>query len=531
MRKVKILFFSADPIHDRKDGRELQLPEELRRIRKAVRLSRYGKRLDFETHGAARANDLIDLLADTDAEVVHFSGHGGPKGLGFASTNGLYRHRVDAPALKGLFQDHPGCVRLVVLASCTSVSQAQAIADVVGCAIGTIDNISDDAAIVFNSRFYQAIGNGHSAGRAFHEAKTALQVHNVPQNEHPRLFHAERVDPNALVLVKVRRWVRSRIVAAAISCAATAAAVIILDSLPVPPELTASDIACGAEAPTEGIRPLARTAATTESPSTAPGPAAALANAKALYRARNYPAAFAKFEEAAGGSGEAMGCLGYMHMAGRGVPPAYATGFGLIHEAAVEERSPHAMYALAVAYLTGDDEENRTRWAPYWFREAARHGFAEAMRSLGSLARQEENDSSYRAALEWYTNAVRAGSVDAWVDIGSMHEQGQGVPKDAAAALRHYHAAANARSARGMFAVGQCYEKAVGVARDYDEAMDWYRRAARAGSADAMNSIGVLYARGLGVRRSRGQAIRWYTRAAQAGSPLAKGNLAALGRG
>jgi TPR repeat protein len=533
MKKLKVLFFTADPLFGRPNGKELQLPEELRQIRRAVRQARHGRRIEFEPHGAARADDLIDLLASHDAEVVHFSGHGGKEGLVLAAPDGNETHPVDAAALGRLFRTHRGTVRLVVLSACSSRPQAQAIADVVGCAIGTSSGISDPAAITFNSRFYQAIGKGHSVARAFDEASMALQVHRIPESEYPHLLRSKGVDPANLVLVKVRRLVPARVAVASAAVVITAA-LYLVPPRPVPHELTASDIACGSDPRSaDGSRPLAtapRSAGST-SPGNPSGAAASLAAAKAFYRARNYEAAAPAFEQAAeGGNAEAMACLGNMYLYGRGMDPQPSTGFEWVHRAAMVERDPHGMYALAIAYLNGVGTDQRDYLAIHWFRKAAEKGHAEAMRSLGSLAQQTQTDSAYHLALDWYRKAADAGSLDARVDVGLMYEQGWGVPADTASALRLYRGAAQAGSPRGMVAMGRVYQHGIGVRQDYERAMAWYLAAARAGSADAMNSIGVLYSNGLGVRRSRAKAVRWYQRAAQAGSPLARGNLGALGR-
>jgi TPR repeat protein len=531
MRKVKVLFFTADPRLGRPKGEPLELAEDLRQIKRRVRQARYGHRLVFESHGAARADDLIDLLENTDARVVHFSGHGGNAGLSLVGRGGQRPHPVDAAALRRLFQTGHGSVCLAVLSACSSKAEAQAIADVVGCAIGTLSDIGDDAAITFNSRFYEATANGFSVYAAHEKACAALQVHRIPEREYPRVFVRDpTVNPADLVLFKTIKLVPVRVAAATVACVVTAASVFY--EPPVPHEFTVSDIACSSEATVAGVRSLTGSQGAASSTSADPaGAAAHVADAKAFYRARNYPAAASAYLQAAtDGNGEAMGCLGYMYLSGRGMEAQPATGFEWVHRGATQERDPHARYALAHAYLAGVGTTAREHLARDWFEKAAAQGYAEAMRSLGDLYRQKMNDSSYHQALLWYERAASAGSVDAKVDLGLMHEFGWGIQRDAVVAMKWYRSSAAAGSPRGMWAVGQSYQKGAGVERDYEEAMTWYQRAAKAGSAEAMNSIGVLYENGFGVRKSHGKAVRWYERAAQAGSPLAKGNLAALGR-
>lgn len=523
MRKVKVLFFTADPSSGRPRGQALQLPEDLRQIMKRVREAPYGHRLAFEAHGAARADDLIDLLDNTDARVMHFSGHGGKHGLVLVARGGYDPHPVDAAALSQLFRTYRGSVRLAVLSACSSHAEAQAIADVVGCAIGTLNEIADEAAITFNSRFYQAVANGDSVQRAYDKARTALQVHGVPESEYPQVFHRKDVDPAKLVLVRTIRLLPRRVAVAGAVCAITTVAV--AWEPPVPRELTVSDLACG-------TAPVGRNRAAVSATSADPaGPAEKLAAAKAFYGARKYSAAAKAFAEVAEeGNGEAMGCLGYMYLYGRGMKAQPPTGFEWVHRGATKERDPHAMYALAHAYLAGVGTDAREYLARDWLEKSAEKEFAEAMRSLGDLALQELNDSSYHEALIWYRRAVDAGSVGARVDLGRMYEFGWGVERSSATALQWYRFAAQAGSPRGLFAMGQSYQKGVGVPQDYDQAMTYYLKAADAGSADAMNSIGVMYDSGLGVRKSRAKARRWYKRAEKAGSTLARGNLGTFER-
>jgi TPR repeat protein len=305
-----------------------------------------------------------------------------------------------------------------------------------------------------------------------------------------------------------RRLAPRRVGAAAAACALTFALVFCPG---VPPEPTVSDIACGTD--------TAAASATPAGPSTA---AASFAGAKELYGDRKYAQAASLFEKAAeAGNSEAMACLGFIYFHGRpGVEPQPTRGMDWLQKAAGEERDAHGMYALAVAYLSDDVAQNDYR-AKEWFSKAVREkDYAEAMRSLGALDQREQNDSSYRQALDWYRRAVDAGSVDARVDLGLMYERGLGIARDSVAALRLYRSAAARGSPRGMSAVGRSYEQGIGVPRDYARARRWYRRAADAGSAEAMKRLGALYDHGLGVRRSHLRAGCWYERAAQAGSSL-----------
>jgi hypothetical protein len=203
MSKVEILFFAADPLSAPPDGRipRLLLDEDVRQIRQNVRAAEHRDALDFDVRWAARTDDLLQALNERRPQVVHFSGHGGNEGLVLVASDGLGPHRVDAAALAQLFQVFRGDIRVVVLNACFSLPQAEAIAGVVGCAIGTRGEISDAAAITFGASFYRAIAFGHSVQTAYDQARTALALEHFEDRECPQLVVGPGVDAARLVLV------------------------------------------------------------------------------------------------------------------------------------------------------------------------------------------------------------------------------------------------------------------------------------------------------------------------------------------
>lgn len=474
MRKTRVLFFSADPILARPGGVPLEIATEVRQIEAQIRKARFARCIHFEAHGAARADDFLDFLEETDAPVVHFSGHGGKHGIRFVDQDGKSAHNVDADSLARIFETYTGTVRLAVLAACSTQKEAQAIANIVGCAIGTTGEISDEAAIIFNGRFYQAIANGDSVRTAFNKALTALQMNQIPRSEYPEIFLGNDPDAANLVLVQppppepppapgppsaTRRRLRpAAALGPAVVLAGAFTAAVLLRATPIPLELTASDVACGSVSATDVRTHAPGQGAMTLLPATLVGPAKDVADGKALYHDGNYKDAAEAFARGvAGGDGEAMGCLGYMYLNGRGMNSQPAIGFGLVHDGATRERNPHAMYALANAYLSGQGTARREHLAREWFEKAAALGHAESMRSLGHLSAQRMTEDGYRDALAWYGRAREAGSIEAMVDLGMMYELGRGVPRNQALAFRWYRAAAAAGSQRGMLAAGQSH--------------------------------------------------------------------------
>jgi len=223
MSKVKILFFAADP-HS-----TLQLDEDVREIRVKVRAAEYRDALEFDYRLAARPDDLLQALNETHPRMVHFSGHGGSRGLMLVDPQEPSPHYVDAAALAQLFGVFRGGIRLVVLNACFSLPQAEAIAQVVGCTIGTSGAISDEAAITFGASFYRAVAFGHSVKTAFDQACAALALSHPAERDCPRLVARRGVDPRRIVLVpptrRASRLTKLAIGAVAVAGAALAAAV------------------------------------------------------------------------------------------------------------------------------------------------------------------------------------------------------------------------------------------------------------------------------------------------------------------
>lgn len=201
MRKAKVLFFSADPVSARRGAKRLLLDEDMRQIREKVRAAEHREALEFDFRPAARTDDLLQALNEVRPQVVHFSSHGNAEGLVLVSADGARPHLVEAEALRQLFDVFRGDIRVVVLNACFSLPQARAIADAVGCAIGTRAGISDVAAITFGAAFYRAIAFGRSVRAAYDQARLALRLEHIGESECPELVVRADVDAAALVLV------------------------------------------------------------------------------------------------------------------------------------------------------------------------------------------------------------------------------------------------------------------------------------------------------------------------------------------
>ncbi|HEX8694432.1 MAG TPA: CHAT domain-containing protein [Longimicrobium sp.] len=539
MEKVKILFFSADPNSAPPHGRNrrLLLDEEVREIHEKVRKARYRDDLDLDTRWATRAGDLLPALNEASPQVVHFSGHGGDGGLVLVGSDPSRAHAVDAAQLARLFEVFRGDIRLVVLNACFSLPQAEAVAAVVGCAIGTRTGISDAAAIIFSSWFYWAIASGCSVGAAFEQARMELEwdLEHREERDCLQLVSGPGVDPAELYLIPQggsgagerqtgegqvgdtdagRRSTkgprRAWITAGGLALVGMVAVALQLSERP-PTAGTALCDSAGA--------PHALMAPAGFSTAGASGVRSDLDRAKVDYEAGRYAAALPRFRRfAQSGNPEAMGYLGIMFLRGRGTRAEPDSGIYWLRKAAYK-RDPEAMTELASAYQYGDGVDRSPGLAREWYHKAADKGSAEAMRRLGTLHRDEKDHAT---ALTWFQNAVKAGSLEARIDAGELYEQGRGTPQDLKAAFCLYRTAAEAGSPRGMLTMGRIYQDGIGVPRrDYDRAAEWYRKAAAKGSPEGMRALGELYLDGLGVPRDTARAELWFGRARDAGRRIA----------
>jgi len=560
MSKVKVVLFAADPLSTPQNGGapRLQLDEEVREYRQAVCESGNPDALVFDNWFAARTKDLLKALNKTRPQVVHFSGHGGDKGLVLVSADGRGTRCVGADALGKLFHSFRD-VRVVVLNACFSLPQAQAIAAVVGCAIGTPRAISDEAAITFGTSFYRAIAYGHSVQVAYDQACSALSIESFPPEQHPQLVVGPGVDAARLVLVPPRvqdadaresdgpnptgsaagpptqlpparllglstnrlgRRGTVRTLAGLAVTGAVAGGIFI----PPPAEFCRIDREPSGRTVADAVyTPVAASATGNGSSADAPD----LAAAKVLRRAGNHAAALPLFKRAVEtGNPEAMGFLGVAYLHGEGTAPRRDSALHWLREAA-SKKDAGAMTALGVAHWNGDFGRRSRHWALHWLRRAVdEKRDAEAMRRLAGIYRSE---NKYDDALHLYEKAVRSGSVDARVDAAGMYEAGQGIGRDLDEARCLYRTAAKRGSDRGMLAMGLLHEFRIGGRPDYAGARKWYLKAVDAGSEEAMNRIGLLYLRGHGVEKSPDEAIRWFGKARDAGSTNAVENLRRLG--
>lgn len=176
----------------------------MRDVREKLYATTHAARFVVKQEWSVRIKDLQPHLLRHTPQIVHFSGHGDLSGEIILENECGTAQRVSIAALKGLFTILKDNVICVVLNSCYSRQQADAIAEIIPCVIGMSSAIDDQAAIAFSSSFYQALGFGCSLGKAFGLGCSQIELDGLNQEDIPKLI-APRIDPHTVSLISSKQ--------------------------------------------------------------------------------------------------------------------------------------------------------------------------------------------------------------------------------------------------------------------------------------------------------------------------------------
>lgn len=208
--QIKILFLAANPT----DTGRLRLDEEQREIGESLRRAKKRDSFLLETRTALRSRDMQRALLDNEPQIVHFSGHGtdvdSPSTTTFIdNTRGLTwkdnkikefsggiilensngkAQQVSSRTLSSLFKKFSDTVQCVLLNSCYSQNQAEAIAKHIPFVIGMKTALPDTTALAFSAGFYDALGAGRDIKTAFEMAIDAVKLAGVGGDDIPILL-------------------------------------------------------------------------------------------------------------------------------------------------------------------------------------------------------------------------------------------------------------------------------------------------------------------------------------------------------
>ncbi|MCJ7426021.1 MAG: CHAT domain-containing protein [Dehalococcoidales bacterium] len=192
---ITILFLAGNP-----PGTErIAFDEEIREIDSRLRSSEYRDLFVIKSHLAVRLSDLQELLLRHKPNIVHFSSHGSTSNEIILQNDAGIECAVPAEALSALFSKFSEHIQFVVLNSCYSQTQAEAIARHIACVIGMSGTITDTSAISFSSAFYQALGYGKDVKSAYDLACNQIQINGLGEHEIPVLL-CQKMDPSSIKL-------------------------------------------------------------------------------------------------------------------------------------------------------------------------------------------------------------------------------------------------------------------------------------------------------------------------------------------
>ena len=194
--QIKVLFLAANP----RDCEQLDLDEEIRAIKEKLRASEPPNYVELEWMRAVRTEDLQQRLNSYGPHVVHFSGHASEaNGLVFLDGSGNTKP-VSKENIVATLETLADNIQVVVFNTCLSTGQAEAVTQHVDIAIGMNAEIGDEAARVFASQFYGALGVGLPVQTAYDWAIAALTEEGIPGEKVPELFVRADIDASKVIL-------------------------------------------------------------------------------------------------------------------------------------------------------------------------------------------------------------------------------------------------------------------------------------------------------------------------------------------
>lgn len=194
---ITVLFLASNPINQP----QLRLDEEARAIAHMIRNAKHRDSVKLESSWAVQTIDLLQAINEFNPTIVHFSGHGSDQDeIVFQSPDGNAK-LVSKEAIVQTMVASSDNIRLVFFNTCFSKNQAEAVSKHIEVTIGMNTSIGDNAARVFSSQFYSSISFGLSVFKAFEQAKAALMLDGINEEDTPELFTKEGFDPNEIILV------------------------------------------------------------------------------------------------------------------------------------------------------------------------------------------------------------------------------------------------------------------------------------------------------------------------------------------
>jgi hypothetical protein len=196
-KEIVILFFASNPV----DHAQLGLDEEVRAIREMILKSKHRDSVKLESCWAVRPGDILQAMNEYKPTIVHFSGHGSDNDELILMDFNRNTKYVSIDAIVQAMSVANDNLHLVFFNTCYSHNQAENITKYIDIAIGMKDSITDNAARIFASQFYSSISFGLSVGKSFQQARAALLLEGIQEDDIPILFIKDGIDPNNIFMI------------------------------------------------------------------------------------------------------------------------------------------------------------------------------------------------------------------------------------------------------------------------------------------------------------------------------------------
>lgn len=198
--RLRVLYLTSSP----GEGDALRVDAEVNNVLQALRGAKHRDLIELSHRPAARPQDLLDGINDIRPHVIHFSGHGGPKGLLFdnASLSSPEGQEVGYGPLSRLIGATVQPPTLVVLNACETAAGAAPLLDIVPVVIAMAASVGDMSAGLFATHFYAAIAAAQSVGHAADQARAMVSIALPHEPDLVEVSAAGDVDVYALQLVQ-----------------------------------------------------------------------------------------------------------------------------------------------------------------------------------------------------------------------------------------------------------------------------------------------------------------------------------------
>jgi hypothetical protein len=196
--KIVVLFLASNPL----DQEQLRLDEEVRAIQEMIRKAEHRDSVSLVSVWAVQPMDVMQAINEHKPHIVHFSGHGSEHDEIVFQDDAGNTKLVSKDAIVQVMKACSGDIRLVFFNTCYSRNQAEAVVAHVEAAVGMNTSIGDEAARVFASQFYSAIGFGKSVQAAFEQGKALLMMEGISEEDTPELVVGDGIDADELIIVR-----------------------------------------------------------------------------------------------------------------------------------------------------------------------------------------------------------------------------------------------------------------------------------------------------------------------------------------